>query len=198
MLSRPPPYAAELLLTAQSVSVVLVCRCYTGRRRSLQRCSRSRCNWSAWPCRTCCPGRRRRQRAELPLTVQSVSDNVPPYVTKAAAASRGGVAADGAIGQRQSAAVFLQAAALPRGGVAADGAIGQRQRAAVVKKSAAARAVEPEALPPLIVSPSSAADPPSMSNTRLLPPPLNVSSLAPGPTIVMVAVLEASARRGSG
>ena len=38
--------------------------------------------------------------AELPLTVQLVSVVVPSYVAQAAAAAGGGVAADGAVGQR--------------------------------------------------------------------------------------------------
>ena len=68
--------------------------------------------------------------AVLPLTVQSVSVVVrqvgptPPPI-------RGGVAADGAVGQRGRAAVVVQAAAADGGGVAADGAVGQRGRAVV-------------------------------------------------------------------
>ena len=41
------------------------------------------------------------------------------------------------------------------------------------------------ARPPLIVSPESAADPPWTSNTRLTSPTLTVSSVAPGPLIVI-------------
>ena len=48
--------------------------------------------------------------------------------------------------------------------------------------------------PPVIVIPSSASDPPSMSKTRLLRPPLIVSSRAPGPTIVVVAGFAVSSR----
>ena len=44
------------------------------------------------------------------------------------------------------------------------------------------------ALPPLIVKPESVAEPPAMLNTWLLPPPLTVTSLAPGPVIVVIAL----------
>src|SRR5262249_44417429 len=43
------------------------------------------------------------------------------------------------------------------------------------------------ALPPVIVSPEIAADPPSISTTWLLPPPSTLSRFAPGPRIVVVA-----------
>ena len=67
--------------------------------------------------------------AELPLTVQLVSVAVPSSDVQAAAGIGGGVAADGAVGQRGRAAVVVQAAAVAAGGVAADGAVGQRGRA---------------------------------------------------------------------
>ena len=76
---------AELPLTVQSVSVVV-----------------------PWPDRI----RRRRSWAELSLTVQSVSVIVPPVVVQAAAVVAGGVAADGAVGQRDRAAVVVQPAAI--------------------------------------------------------------------------------------
>src|SRR5262245_50593386 len=44
------------------------------------------------------------------------------------------------------------------------------------------------ALPPVMVSPDSDACPSWTSNTRLLPPPLTVKRLAPGPLIVVVAL----------
>ena len=68
--------------------------------------------------------------AELPLTVQLVSVVVPESLQHAAAADGGGVAADGAVGQRGRTTAVLHAAAVV-GGVAADGAVGQRGRAAV-------------------------------------------------------------------
>ena len=46
----------------------------------------------------------------------------------------------------------------------------------------------------MIVIPSSASDPPSMSKTRLLRPPLIFSRRAPGPMIVVVAGLRVSSR----
>ena len=49
--------------------------------------------------------------AELPLTVQLVSVAVPLMLTQAAAVAAGGVAADGAVGQRGRADVVVQAAA---------------------------------------------------------------------------------------
>ena len=57
--------------------------------------------------------------AELPLTVQLVSVAVPPYDVQAAAVVGGGVAADGAVGQRGRAvpnvaqAAAVDAAELP-------------------------------------------------------------------------------------
>src|SRR5262249_49468289 len=48
------------------------------------------------------------------------------------------------------------------------------------------------ALPPLIVSPESAANSPSTSNTWLAPPPLVVSSVAPGPAIVVAGPVSVS------
>ena len=50
--------------------------------------------------------------AELPLTVQLVSVVVPAVSEQAAAVVAGGVAADGAVGQRGRAAVVEQAAAV--------------------------------------------------------------------------------------
>ena len=127
--------------------------------------------------------------AELPLTVQLVSVAVPPLLCHAAAAPDGGVAADGAVGQRGRAARCSRPPPLT-GGVAADGAVGQRQRAAVVAQAAAvaaaelpltvqlvsvsravvdqAAAVRVEPLPPVIVSPEiDAVTPASTWNTRL-------------------------------
>ena len=49
-----------------------------------------------------------------------------------AATPCGGVAADGAVGQRDRAVVVVQAAAVVAGGVVADGAVGQRERAEVL------------------------------------------------------------------
>ena len=63
-------------------------------------CSRRRSCCPAWSCRCCCTCRRR-WLAELPLTVQLVSVAVPPVVEQAAAGVAGGVAADGAVGQRE-------------------------------------------------------------------------------------------------
>ena len=68
---------AELPLTVQSVSVVVPWPMVQARRRC-------------------------RRAAELPLTVQSVSVIVAPIVVQAAAVVAGGVAADGAVGQRES------------------------------------------------------------------------------------------------
>ena len=68
----------------------------------------------------------------LPATIVLVSVAVPPSLSRPPPPFRGGVAADGAIGQRQRAAGrrrLQQAAAGELGGVAADGAIGQRGRA---------------------------------------------------------------------
>ena len=72
---------------------------------------------------------------------------VVPYTDpspQAAAVAVGGVAADGAVGQRGRAAVVVRqaAAAVAGGGVAADGAVGQRGRAVFDLQAAAAAAPE--------------------------------------------------------
>ena len=136
-----------------------------------------------------------------------------------------GVAADGAVGQREGAAWLVKgfpfntplpmSAELPLtvqlvsvgvpvlyrpppptvGGVAADGAVGQRGRAEVGQ----AAAVVP-ALPPVIVRPEmDAVTPASTWNTRLSPPPLTVTPAA-GPVIVSVSLvlLSSSWRAGQG
>ena len=78
-LDRPPPLSlAELPLTVQLVSVAVH-----------EEPSHAAAAWLA----------------ELPLTVQLVSVAVPPMIVQAAAAVAGGVAADGAVGQRGRAAV---------------------------------------------------------------------------------------------
>ena len=105
-LYRPPPeLPAELPLTVQLVSVVVPP--------------------PVWP------RRRRSPEAELPLTVQLVSVVVPSELNRPPPLV-GGVAADGAVGQRGRAGRVVQAAAVGAGGVAADGAVGQRGRAAQV------------------------------------------------------------------
>ena len=45
------------------------------------------------------------------------------------------------------------------------------------------------AIPPLIVKPERAAEPPLTMKTPLLPPPLTVRLFPPGPVIVVVALL---------
>ena len=56
--------------------------------------------------------------AELPLTVQSVERGRAARVGQAAAAQRGRVSAEGAVGQRgRAVVVVVQAAAIHRGGV---------------------------------------------------------------------------------
>ena len=69
--------------------------------------------------------------AELPLTVQLVSVAVADTFDMPAACA-GGVAADGAVGQRGRAEVGKPPP--PSGGVAADGAVGQRGRADIVDR----------------------------------------------------------------
>ena len=77
--------------------------------------------------------------AELPLTVQLVSVVVPPSM-HAGRRRRlgGGVAADGAVGQRGRATECRCTGRRRGGGVAADGAVGQRGRAPVSAQAAAA------------------------------------------------------------
>ena len=82
---------AELPLTVQLVSVVTRCRTCRG-------CTRPPPFWVA----------------ELPLTVQLVSVVARTVVAQAAAVPGGGVAADGAVGQRGRAARSVQAAAVDR------------------------------------------------------------------------------------
>ena len=127
--------------------------------------------------------------AELPLTVQLVSVVVPPSLSQAAAVDCGGVAADGAVGQRGRAAVVVQAAAVVAGGVAADGAVGQRGRAPSLYR------------PP----PSPVVDAPGDRQSRdrrrdtarrpgtpgSVPPPLTVTPAA-GPVIVSVPLVSLS------
>ena len=75
------------------------------------------------------------------------------------------------------------------GGVAADGAVGQRGRAV---SCTGRRRCRSAALPPVIVSPEiDAVTPPSTWNTRLGPPPLTVTPAA-GPVIVSVPVVSLS------
>ena len=137
-LAMPPPSAAELPLTVQLVSVAAPCSTLT---LALNRPP---------PC-----------GGGLPLTVQLVSVAVPPGCSTAAAVAAGGVAADGAVGQRGRAVVVLDSrrrfpaefpltvqlvsVAVPScftgrrrcsGGVSADGAVGQRGRAGVVQAAA--------------------------------------------------------------
>ena len=76
--------------------------------------------------------------AEFPLTVQLVSVAVPPTLSKPPPPWRGGVAADGAVGQRGRAAVLYRPPPPTAGGVAADGAVSQRGRAARCRQAAAA------------------------------------------------------------
>ena len=74
------------------------------------------------------------------------------------------------------------------GGVAADGAVGQRDVAASLYRPPPL----PSALPPVIVSPEiDAVTPASTWNTRLSPPPLTVTPAA-GPVIVSVPVVSLS------
>ena len=102
--------------------------------------------------------------AELPLTVQLVSVAVPTLLNRPPPRVAGG-------------------------GVAADGAVGQRGRAAIV---VAGRRRWPVAEPPVIVSPEiDAVTPASTWNTRLAPLPLTVTPAA-GPVIVSVPVVSLS------
>ena len=98
--------------------------------------------------------------AELPLMVQSVSVVVPPRSCTSRRRVGGGVAADGAVGQRASCRVVVQPAAVPGGRAARDG-----------------QAAEVDAVTPL-----------STWNTRLRPPPLTVTPAA-GPVIVSVPLV---------
>ncbi len=66
--------------------------------------------------------------AELPLTVEFASVVALMFGDHAAALAGGGVAADGAVGQRGRSIVVGGHAAAIVGGVAADGAIEQRRR----------------------------------------------------------------------
>ena len=88
--------------------------------------------------------------------MQLVSVSVPlrlvrPAADAAAAPAGGGVAADGAVGQRGRAARHASTPPPNAGGVAADGAVGQRGRAAVVQRPAAAAVDWPVAELPLTV-----------------------------------------------
>ena len=108
----PPSTPAELPLTVQLVSVVVPSK-LPGRRRRRKSTDgvaadgavgqRSRAAEAGQPAAV-------RLSAELPLTVQLVSVAVP--LVEQAAAVAGGVAADGAVGQRGR-AVVVQAAAVP-------------------------------------------------------------------------------------
>ena len=132
-LGRPAVVAqrGEQRVAADQVVSIAVREPSCRRRR---RCCRRRSCWSAWPCHRGCTGRRRTS-AELPLTVQLVSVAVPRKLSQAAAASAGGVAADGAVGQSAWSCCCCtsrrRACRCRVGGVAADGAVGQRGRAII-------------------------------------------------------------------
>ena len=130
--------------------------------------------------------------AELPLTVQLVSVVVPSRLNRPppCRCRAGGVAADGAVGQRGRAAEVVQPP--PPLPVLAELPLTVQLVSVAVPPSLYRPPPLSPALPPVIVSPEiDAVTPPSTWNTRLSPPPLTVTP-AFGPVIVSVPVVSLS------